>query len=52
MAPSSLIGEIAWVGITAIGPNSLSGVLRSGPNPVHAQTREQLQELASAGIGG
>jgi tRNA-2-methylthio-N6-dimethylallyladenosine synthase len=52
MAPSSLIGEIARVGITAIGPNSLSGVLRSGPNPVHAQMREQLQEPASAGIGG
>ena len=43
-APSSLIGEIAAVRITGVGPNSLFGALRSEPEAFH--------QLAVAGIGG
>ncbi len=47
-APSWLIGEIAAVRITGVGPNSLFGALRSEPEP----SPERIRQLAFAGIGG
>ena len=47
-APSWLIGEIAAVRITGVGPNSLFGALRAEPEP----SPERIRQLAFAGIGG
>jgi tRNA-2-methylthio-N6-dimethylallyladenosine synthase len=54
IAPSSLIGEIARVGITGIGSNSLSGVLQSTYSQRQSLSRSVFGEggRASAPPGG